>query len=76
MEPFNFKKPFDLIFCRNVMIYFDEQTKAELVNKFYNWTAPDGYLFIGHSENINNLRTRYTYIQPAIYQRRDGFNAH
>ena len=70
MEPFQYKKPFDLIFCRNVMIYFDAPTKAELVNKFYNWTAPGGYLFIGHSESISGANTRYTYIQPAIYQRR------
>lgn len=70
MEPFQYKKPFDLIFCRNVMIYFDAPTKAELVNKFYNWTAPGGYLFIGHSESISGTNTRYTYIQPAIYQRR------
>lgn len=71
MEPFRFKKPFDLIFCRNVMIYFDNDTKADLVKKFYNWTAPGGYLFIGHSESINGTGARYSYVQPAIYQRRD-----
>lgn len=71
MEQFHFKKPFDLIFCRNVMIYFDNETKAALVNKFYDWTAPGGYLFIGHSESINGTGSRYSYIQPAIYQRRD-----
>lgn len=70
MEPFQYKKPFDLIFCRNVMIYFDAATKASLVNKFYNWTAPGGYLFIGHSESISGTDSRYSYIQPAIYQRR------
>ena len=69
MEPFQYKKPFDLIFCRNVMIYFDAPTKATLVNKFYNWTAPGGYLFIGHSESISTTNAPYTYIQPAIYQR-------
>ncbi len=70
MEPFHFKKPFDLIFCRNVMIYFDADTKAQLVNKFYDWTAEGGYLFIGHSESISGTGNRYTYVQPAIYQRR------
>lgn len=69
MEPFQFKKPFDLIFCRNVMIYFDADTKAKLVNKFYDWTAPGGFLFIGHSESINGTGARYSYVQPAIYQR-------
>ena len=71
MEPFHFKKPFDLIFCRNVMIYFDAQTKMELVNKFFDWTADGGYLFIGHSESISGTGSHYTYVQPAIYQRRD-----
>lgn len=71
MEPFHFKKPFDLIFCRNVMIYFDTQTKMELVNKFFDWTADGGYLFIGHSESISGTGSHYTYVQPAIYQRRD-----
>lgn len=71
MESFHFKKPFDLIFCRNVMIYFDAPTKAQLVNKFYNWTAKGGYFFIGHSESITGTGSHYTYVQPAIYQRRD-----
>ena len=70
MDPFQFKKPMDLIFCRNVMIYFDGPTKANLVRKFYDWTAKGGYLFIGHSESINNDNTKYTYIQPAIYQKK------
>lgn len=70
MEPFRFKSPFDLIFCRNVMIYFDPPTKAQLVKKFYDWTARGGYLFIGHSESISGTSTDYSYVQPAIYQRR------
>jgi len=70
MDSFSFKKPFDLIFCRNVMIYFDADTKASLVNKFYSVTADGGYFFIGHSESIGNQQTHYSYIQPAVYQRR------
>ncbi len=71
MEPFQFKnkRPFDLIFCRNVMIYFDQPTKDKLVEKFYDVTVPGGYLCIGHSENINRNATRYSYIKPAIYKR-------
>ena len=65
----SFKRPFDLIFCRNVMIYFDAPTKDSIINKFYDWTSPGGYLFIGHSESVGS-NTRYSYIQPAIYQRR------
>jgi chemotaxis protein methyltransferase CheR len=70
MEPFQFKKKFHLIFCRNVMIYFDLQTKKNLVRKFYEWTAPGGYLLIGHSESLNGINSDYTYIQPAIYQKK------
>ncbi len=71
MEPFQFKnkRPFDIIFCRNVMIYFDQPTKDKLVEKFYDVTVPGGYLCIGHSENINRNATRYSYIKPAIYKR-------
>ena len=71
MEQFPFRKPMDLIFCRNVMIYFDAPTKQQLVQKFYNCTAKGGYLFIGHSESISSgPSSSYAYIQPAIYQRK------
>lgn len=70
MDPFSYKKPFDIIFCRNVMIYFDGPTKEALINKFYQATAPGGFLFIGHSEVINRGTTKYSYIKPAIYQKR------
>ena len=70
MDPFNFRNKFDLILCRNVMIYFDSLTKEKLVSKFYDWTAESGFLFIGHSESINREASDYSYIQPAIYQKR------
>lgn len=66
---FPFKKKFHVIFCRNVMIYFDNKTKTELVNKFYELTEPGGYLFIGHSESLNRDDTKYRYISPAIYRK-------
>jgi chemotaxis protein methyltransferase CheR len=66
---FPFKRKFDVIFCRNVMIYFDHQTKAELVQKFYNGSESGGYLFIGHSESVNRSETKYRYIKPAIYRK-------
>lgn len=70
MEPiFPFKKKFHIIFCRNVMIYFDLKTKKELVSKFYDFTEPGGYLFIGHSESLNREETKYKYILPAIYRK-------
>ncbi|MBD5129198.1 MAG: methyltransferase, partial [Ruminococcaceae bacterium] len=62
-------KPFDLIFCRNVMIYFDQPTKQALVNRFYDVVKPGGYFFIGHAESINRGETKFDYIKPAIYRR-------
>ncbi|MFP4543547.1 MAG: CheR family methyltransferase [Candidatus Kapaibacterium sp.] len=66
---FPFKKQFDVIFCRNVMIYFDEPTRENLVSKFYDFTAPGGHLFIGHSETIKKSSTKYHYIKPAVYRK-------
>ncbi len=68
-EVFPFKKKFHIIFCRNVMIYFDAQTRKELVDKFYHFTEPGGYLYTGHSETLNNLDTGYQYVMPAIYRK-------
>ena len=68
-EKFPFKSPFDVIFCRNVMIYFDEPTRERLVDKFYQFTAPNGYLFIGHSETLNRTKTKYVYLKPAVYKK-------
>ncbi len=62
-------KPFDLIFCRNVMIYFDAPTKQALVGRFYDVVKPGGYFFIGHAESINRNDTKFEYIKPAIYRR-------
>lgn len=70
MDNFKFPRPFDLIFCRNVMIYFDAETKDKLIQKFYNVSDINGYLFIGHSEVINKENSRYSFVKPAIYQRR------
>lgn len=69
VEVFPFKRKFDVIFCRNVMIYFDNKTKDELVQKFYDITSLGGYLFIGHSEFLNREKTEYKYIMPAIYRK-------
>ena len=66
---FSFKKPFDVIFCRNVMIYFDEDTKHTLVQRFYDQLRPGGYLFIGHSETIDRRRSKFQYIKPAVYKK-------
>ncbi|NMM62312.1 protein-glutamate O-methyltransferase CheR [Clostridium sp. P21] len=68
-EVFPFRKKFHVIFCRNVMIYFDAKTKMELVNKFYKMTEPGGYMFISHSESISRDETDYKYIMPGVYRK-------
>jgi chemotaxis protein methyltransferase CheR len=67
---FPFKRQFDAIFCRNVMIYFDHRTRMELVSKFHHHTAPGGHLFIGHSETLGRDETAYEYVMPALYRKR------
>ena len=63
------KGRFDVIFCRNVMIYFDRQTQAELVAKFHEFLNPGGYLIVGHSESLVNVRHEFQYVQPSIYMK-------
>lgn len=67
MSQWKMQGPFDLIFCRNVMIYFDKKTQEALVNRFYNLLEKGGYLFVGHSESLNGVNHRYDYVKPAIY---------
>ncbi len=69
MGSWPFKGGFDLIFCRNVMIYFDQPTQEFLVNRFYEMLAPRGHLFIGHSEGLTGVRHQFKYVQPTIYQK-------
>ncbi|MCP4348541.1 MAG: protein-glutamate O-methyltransferase CheR [Desulfobacterales bacterium] len=66
---FPFKKQFHAIFCRNVMIYFDQETRNRLIQKFYDITKPEGYLFVGHSESLGRGRSPYRYVMPAVYQK-------
>jgi chemotaxis protein methyltransferase CheR len=66
---FPFKKQFQIIFCRNVMIYFDQPTRDALVSRFHKHTEDGGYLFIGHSETLGRSQTLYRYLQPALYQK-------
>lgn len=68
-DTFPIKNPLDLIFCRNVMIYFDRPTQAQLVTKFYRYLKPGGYLFIGHSESLQRLEQPFKAVAPTIYQK-------
>ncbi len=68
-DDFNFKKPMQVIFCRNVMIYFDNETKTKLIKKFYDATEPGGFLIISHSESLSHLETDYVFALPGIYRK-------
>ncbi len=68
-DTFPIKTPLDLIFCRNVMIYFDRPTQEKLVNKFHRYLRPGGYLFIGHSESLQWIDHPFKSIAPTIYQK-------
>ncbi len=68
-ETFPFKKSFHIIFCRNVMIYFDQPTRQALVERFHRFTTPGGFFFIGHSESLNRQSCPYSYLMPAVYHR-------
>jgi chemotaxis protein methyltransferase CheR len=60
--------PLDVIFCRNVMIYFDRPTQQRVVDRFQDILAPGGFLFIGHAEALPP-RTRFEYVRPAVYRK-------
>lgn len=68
-DRFPIKAPLDVIFCRNVMIYFDRPTQQTLVNKFYRYLKPGGYLFIGHSESLQWVEHPFTTVAPTIYRK-------
>lgn len=67
MEKWPMERGFQVIMCRNVMIYFDKEVQARLVNRFWDLLAPGGHLFVGHSESLTSLKHRFTYVQPAVY---------
>ena len=64
-----FKNKFHVIFCRNVMIYFDAPTRQALLERFYACLEPEGYLFLGHSESMGRSSSLFKYIKPAVYQK-------
>jgi len=62
------QKDFDIIFCRNVLIYFDRETQENVINKLCNHLKPTGYFFLGHSESITGINVPLKQIKPTIYQ--------
>jgi chemotaxis protein methyltransferase CheR len=61
-----------VIFCRNMMIYFDKPTQERLVSQLERFIEPGGYLFIGHSESLMGIRHSLEYVQPSIYRKPGG----
>jgi chemotaxis protein methyltransferase CheR len=71
-DSYPFKSSFDVVFCRNVMIYFDQASRARLVGSFYRYIKPGGYFFIGHSETIQRSDCPFEYVSPAIYRKAEA----
>lgn len=70
MEPsFPMKRSFDIIFCRNVMIYFDDETKRTLLRKFYNHLNDGGFMFVGHSESLMYMKDIFRFLKHTVYQK-------
>ena len=70
MHEWPMKGPFDVIFCRNVVIYFDKPTQRILFDRYADYVADEGHLFVGHSESLFKVCERFELIGNTIYQRR------
>ena len=68
-ERFPIRGPLDAIFCRNVIIYFDNETKTKLIGKFSNLLGNNGYMFMGHSESLIAMKEKFKYIHNTVYQK-------
>ena len=69
LDQWPMKGPFDVIFCRNVVIYFDKATQRSLFDRMADLQEPGGWLFIGHSENLLNVTRRYKLVGRTVYRR-------
>lgn len=75
MEDFSFLPRCHVIFCRNVMIYFDKPTQERLVRRFEERLEPGGWFLIGHSEGLMGIRHGLDYVRPAVYRKPAGAGA-
>ncbi len=73
-EDFRIREALDVIFCRNVIIYFDKATQEALVNRFARRLAPGGYLFLGHSETLCGMDVPLVQMAPTVYRKPDGID--
>ncbi len=65
IEPFRQSRLFQVIFCRNVMMYFDKPTQQDIVQRLSACLEPGGYIFVGHSESLTGVRHELGYVCPA-----------
>jgi chemotaxis protein methyltransferase CheR len=69
LESWPMRGPFDVIFCRNVVIYFDKPTQRRLFDRYADMLKPDGWLFVGHSESLMAVTSRFNLVGRTIYRR-------
>ena len=70
MDPdFGLREPIDIIFCRNVIIYFDRQTQEKLLRRFCDHLVPGGYIFMGHSETLHSMNLPLNNVAPTVYRK-------
>ena len=69
IDPWPMREHFDVVFCRNVMIYFDKATQQMLIDRYSDLLSSGGTLFIGHSESLSGVTHRLRYVQPTVYEK-------
>lgn len=72
MDDFPFKRKMHIIFLRNVMIYFDQETRKQLIQKVYDAMEPGGYLFVGRTETLDKSHCPFEMIQPSVFRKAEG----
>ena len=69
LDPWPMRGPFDAIFCRNVVIYFDKPTQRDLFDRFADLLVPEGHLYVGHSESLFRVSDRFEHLGRTIYRK-------
>jgi len=70
--PFPMRGPLDVVFCRNVMIYFDNDVRRRLLQEIYRLLKPGGYLMVGHSESLSGMLSNFKSVEPSVYVKTAG----